>query len=219
MAELFKIHRYFFILTFLFLIAGALMLLWIPKGQIEIWINGYHNHFLDILFQGVTFLGDGIFSFLFVLFMFFRKIFWGIVSGCAILFTTVITQGLKHFVFADALRPYKFFESTLHLYYIDGLHINSFFSFPSGHTSGAFTIFFFLAMTTRKQYMDIFCFFISLLVGISRMYLLQHFFEDVYCGALIGIAGTFITVIYFMYFTELSSKPALDRPLFQKAGI
>lgn len=216
MSELFKIHRYFFALTLLYLIAGAFLILLIPKGQIEIYINNFHNTFLDYVFQGITFLGDGIFSVIFILLIFSRSIYLGIVAGSAMIITTIITQGLKHLVFADALRPYKFFEATLHLYYIEGLHINSYFSFPSGHTSGAFTVFFFFAMISRKPYVDIVCFIIAAMVGLSRMYLLQHFFIDTYFGALIGIVFTFLTYIYFQYFTSLELKPALNRPLFSK---
>jgi membrane-associated phospholipid phosphatase len=218
MSELFRTHKYFFVITIIYLLAGGLLILYVPKGQIEIFINAHHNAFYDYVFQGITFLGDGIFSVLIVLLIFTRSIYLGIVSASAILLTTIITQGLKRLVFADALRPYKFFDSALHLYYIDGLQINSYFSFPSGHTSGAFTLFFFIALISRKPYMDILCFFIAAMVGLSRMYLLQHFFIDTYFGALIGIVFTFLIFVFFEYGTSLRKKASLNRPLFRKNG-
>lgn len=217
MWELIRIHKYFFLLTIFYLTTGALLLYFIPKGQIEIFINHYHEAWLDYFFQGITFLGDGIFSTLIVIVLLFRNIYLGIVSASSIIFTTIVTQGLKRLVFADALRPYKFFESTLHLYYVKGIEIHSYFSFPSGHTSGAFTIFFILALISRKPFVDVLCFCIAALVGLSRMYLLQHFFIDTYFGALIGITGTLLLYCAFQYMTTWKSNPALNRPLLKQS--
>jgi membrane-associated phospholipid phosphatase len=35
-------------------------------------------------------------------------------------------------------------------------------------------------------------FFLALLAGISRMYLVQHFFEDIYAGAWLGTVLTWL---------------------------
>ena len=214
MFELFRIHKLFFFITLLYILVGAGLIFFIPKGQIEIFINNYHTSFYDYFFQAITFLGDGIFSAIVIVILFFRKIYYGILGTVSILLSTLVSQGLKHMVFADALRPFKFFEGTTQLYYIKDFQVHSYFSFPSGHTSGAFTIFFLIALITRKSYMDVLCFVLAAFVGLSRMYLLQHFFIDTYFGALIGILFTFFTFIYFHYYTSLKNNSSINRPLF-----
>ncbi len=60
-------------------------------------------------------------------------------------------------------------------------------SFPSGHTITAFAIFIILALIVKKNYLKVFFTTIAILAGFSRVYLSQHFLEDIFSGALIGI--------------------------------
>ena len=48
-----------FVIYYLFLGAGALLLLSTEKGEILLWINSRHNAFLDFFFKYWTHLGDG----------------------------------------------------------------------------------------------------------------------------------------------------------------
>ena len=52
-------------------------------------------------------------------------------------------------------------------------------------------------------------FLIALLVGYSRVYLSQHFFEDVYVGSIIGVSVTL--VVY--YLLSKMNKPWLEYSL------
>lgn len=217
MLELLKVHRYFFTIAIVYLLLGGLIIICIPKGQLELFINQYHNPALDAWFMMFTKLGEGWFSVLIVLILFFRKIYWGIACASCLILTTLITQALKHYVFAHLVRPFVFFRDIASPYYIEGLEIHSFNSFPSGHTSGAFTTFFFLALITRKKYWDIAFFVIAAMVGFSRIYLLQHFFIDTYFGSLIGIVFTFILYCYFEYYTSLKQKTSLNKALLFKS--
>ena len=61
-------------------------------------------------------------------------------------------------------------------------------SFPSGHTITAFAIFIILAMVVKKQYLKVLFTLTAILAGFSRVYLSQHFLEDIFLGALIGVA-------------------------------
>ena len=213
MLPLIKQHKIFFLLTFFYIVAGAWIITTVPKGKLELFINYHHHPWLDTLFQLVTHLGDGLVSVIFLVLIFFRNRYLGLVSTLCFIVTTIITQGLKRLVFEDIVRPRKFFEGTKDLYYIDGLDIHSNFSFPSGHTSGAFTVFFFLAFITRRNFTDLIFFALSFLVSLSRIYLMQHFFIDTYFGALIGIVFTFLIYCYFEMFTNLKNHPKFNRPL------
>ena len=118
-----------------------------------------------------------------------RRAAWGIpLLGVVV---TLVSWATKSFF--QHPRPYSFFEekgllSTLE--FIPGVRINKgLTSFPSGHTMAAFALFSFLTLCfPRKTWLSIVCFAAAMLVGVSRMYLVQHFFTDVYSGAVIGIS-------------------------------
>ena len=67
-------------------------------------------------------------------------------------------------------------------------------SFPSGHTTGAFSLMCFLSFMLPARYRPwgIVLFFIALMVAYSRLYLAAHFYEDAYVGSIIGGFGTLI---------------------------
>ncbi|HEX8547266.1 MAG TPA: phosphatase PAP2 family protein [Cytophagaceae bacterium] len=212
MVKSLKNAKYFLLLSAIYLIVGFIILSIIEKGELEILLNQHHNPFLDVFFRTATFMGEGIFETIIILFLFFIKRYYGIVAGTSLILTTIVTQSLKRLVFADTLRPKAFFEGLKDLYYIEGLEIHSHFSFPSGHTSGAFTIFLVLALITRNPLSGILFFILAFLTGISRMYLLQHFFIDTYFGTLIAIVLTLI--IFFLFEkSSLSKREDLQRPV------
>lgn len=92
--------------------------------------------------------------------------------------TTVFTQALKTTVKRD--RPYLTYTDI----YPD--EIKNSYSFPSNHTSLAFSTATSLALTTRKWYITVPAFAWAAGVGYSRMYLGQHYPSDVFAGALVG---------------------------------
>lgn len=61
------------------------------------------------------------------------------------------------------------------------------FSFPSGHTSGAVSIYGTMMTTTKKRWIQIAFAVLILLVGFSRLYLGVHTPTDVLTGLLIGV--------------------------------
>jgi membrane-associated phospholipid phosphatase len=208
-------NKAFFICMSLYVITGFFILTLIPKGEVEKFINSYHNDFLDHFFLIITELGDGTVLSLVIFLLFFKKIYYGILSTACFLASTFVVQLTKRFAFPDSPRPLRFFEPTIHLHYVDGLEIHSYFSFPSGHTSGAFTIFCLLAIFIGKKHTDVVFFFLAFLVGFSRMYLLQHFFMDTYFGAIFGVATVCLIYYIFQFKTNLSTNSMLDRPIYK----
>jgi undecaprenyl-diphosphatase len=61
------------------------------------------------------------------------------------------------------------------------------FSFPSGHSSSAVTLYGSLASYTRKRIFLLLALILPLLVGISRVYVGVHYPTDVLCGWLLGL--------------------------------
>lgn len=103
--------------------------------------------------------------------------------------TTIVSFSSKSFFAHD--RPVAFFEKLGNLdsiNLIDGVYnIAGQTSFPSGHTMSGFALFGILALLLpKKNSTGFICFVIALLIGISRVYLVQHFLKDIYLGALMG---------------------------------
>jgi len=182
-----------FFIYYLFLLAGIFLLFLFEKGDILLWINKNHCTFQDWFFKYWTYLGDGLaFVVLIIFFISIRKYRAIKMIILAIISQTIVIQGLKRVIFSDAVRPKLFFENFSELHQVAGVDIHSYGSFPSGHTATAFTIAVILALIIRNKYTTALLMIAAILVGISRIYLLQHFFIDVYFGSLIGFLNGII---------------------------
>jgi len=204
-----------FYIYYLFLIMGVFIMLLTDKGDFLLWLNAHHNSSSDFFFKYWTHLGDGlIFAFLGILFL-LTSYYRTLVLIIAVISQTIVIQGLKRFVFGDIVRPELFFENFDALYHVPGVEIHSSNSFPSGHTATAFTVGVLLALMMRKKSFSSILIAMAILVGLSRVYLLQHFFIDIYFGSLIGfLIGIFAYTL--MESSSLSGKSSLKRGLLVK---
>lgn len=126
----------------------------------------------------------------------FVKYKFALFIGLSNLITSLSTQLLKNFIFPDIVRPKKFFEGMADLYFVPGVENYSYYTFPSGHTTVAFTLYFCLALIIENPLIKILLFILSLIVSFSRVYLSQHFFIDIYAGSIIGV--TISLLIYYL---------------------
>jgi membrane-associated phospholipid phosphatase len=118
--------------------------------------------------------------------------------------STLVVQGLKHLVFPLELRPYAFFKSMgFNWYLVPGVEMNEYFSFPSGHTAAAWFCFVWIALYVNKRWSGVLMAILACGVGISRVYLFQHFPVDVAAGAFIGIACS--SIIYYVYHEDITA--------------
>ena len=209
-------NRHFTIAMLVYILLGAVVVWQIPKGVLELKLNTLHQTFFDYLFLGFTYLGDGAALILILVVVLYKNIYKGIVGGTAFIVCTIITHGCKNFVFPEYDRPVRFFHDLKDLYYIQGLEIHSYHSFPSGHTSAAFCIFSFLAIVGTNKNWGAALWFMGFLVSVSRIYLMQHFFIDTYFGAIVGVASTVMVYILFEKYTTWNDK--WGRPLFSKGA-
>ena len=104
-----------------------------------------------------------------------------IVAGLAM--STVATEAIK--VIVKRPRPYQTYSDI----YPDQIDNGN--SFPSGHTSIAFSTATSLALIYKKWYVAVPAFAWASGVGYSRIYLGQHYPSDVVAGALVGAAGAY----------------------------
>jgi membrane-associated phospholipid phosphatase len=204
-----------FYIYYLFLLIGILILFLTQKGDFLIWLNANHNKAFDIFFRYWTHLGDGlVFAFLGIWFL-LTSYYRTLVLIAAVISQTIVIQGLKRFVFGDVVRPKLYFENFESFYQVPGVEIHSYNSFPSGHTATAFTVAVLLSLMIGKRNVTGILMTGAILVGISRVYILQHFFIDIYFGSIIGfLIG--VIVYLLMETSSLNQKDNLKRGLLTK---
>ena len=161
-------------------------------------LNNSHTPALDKLFRFVTFLGDGIwFAPLILLFLFIRYS-WSAVFALLGLTQLLVVQGMKRAIFGRTPRPAEYFKDSFELQLVEGVDIHHFYSFPSGHTATAFGISFMLVLLLKpRKGIAAGIFVMAAFIGISRIYLGQHFLEDVLSGAVLGTALSFVVWWFF----------------------
>ena len=176
---------------------GAVVILATEQKALHLWFNAWNHPVSDEFFKYATRLAEGLFAGSIALLVFFYKIRYGVVATISFAGAGLLAQLFKRTVFDGIKRPSKVFEGLTDLHFVDGVTLHGNFSFPSGHATEAFSIFFLLGFLSRNRAVEYFCFSMALLVAFSRVYLSQHFFEDIYAGSVLGTGFTFIVIALF----------------------
>lgn len=209
MHRLIRDNIYFYLPWLIWSIILMVCILIYDNQKFSLWINNRHTPAGDLFFKNFTLLGDGItvgiICFL-LLFIQFRAALLAIVVSVV---NMIITGFLKQqFGYP---RPAKFFEG-IDLNFVDGVDMYYHLSFPSGHTSAAFSIYLVLAILNSKKITGAFFFMVAFLVAVSRVYLLQHFVEDVLFGAFVGVSIATI-ISYYILKVPLNLGKGWDKSL------
>jgi len=145
--------------------------------QIVHWIQTFRNPVFDAFFLTINFLGEEEFYILCL-----PLLFWclhkalGMRLGAVLVFSTFINQSLKDFFAAPRPHQYPNVWSPLK---------TTGFGIPSGHSQGTATFWGYLA-TQLKSWWWALAIALPLFVGIGRMYLGDHFPQDVLLGWTLG---------------------------------
>ncbi|MHB8259334.1 MAG: phosphatase PAP2 family protein [Bacteroidia bacterium] len=216
MRNILRQNKIFIILHVLFLCFAFSVIIFTDKLRLHLFINDFVSSPFNDLFKYLTFVGDGIFTILVALIM----LFLNVQKSLAILLcygaSTGFTQGIKYYFFGDANRPSLTFE-MLHtpLKVVEGVDLNLHHSFPSGHATAAFSLFFCLSFFSKNNTVKVAYFMSALLAAFSRVYLSQHFFEDITVGSLIGVSFSFL-VCFILYETKIvQSINKLQKPIYK----
>ena len=211
LSSLVKANRSFFIGFFLFVIFCCYILLFYSKADGFYLFNPYHSYFFNIIFIFFTCLGDGFFCVAIGLLLFlFNKRFLGLMVLSSYAVSGIIAQVLKYYIIEA--RPAVFLKNTSYRYFIENVTLHNLHAFPSGHTASAFAMAAVLSFNAKdKKYAMLFL-AAAILVGYSRIYLGQHFMDDVLAGALIGFVSAILCWIFFerIFNRVLSSKRKIN---------
>ena len=193
----------FLIPTLILALSIALLLAIIPKGELHLLLCQPHTPFLDTIVPIFSDLVDWL-PYLVVVLLLFYRAGWATFLASNLLLSTLIVQPIKHLV--NAPRPLTWFaenmpEVTLPL--VEGVRMNHWLSFPSGHTTTFFVLFFSISIILcaenirRKNILSLLCFLLATFGAYTRIYLSQHFALDVFAGILIA-SFTTILLYYFL---------------------
>ncbi|MGO4291447.1 phosphatase PAP2 family protein [Chitinophaga sp. RAB17] len=172
-------------------------LLFTNRVDAYFFINGLHTPAGDFLFPYITELGSTSAAVLISLLLLLIRKRMGAVMATAYLFTATISFTIKALV--GFPRPHRYFTGRLHdIYFVPGVVVlDNFRSFPSGHSVCAFTAATVLAYYAKNRYLGLLYLVLAMLVAYSRMYMSQHFLEDVTAGSLVGV---FFTMVWLSFF-------------------
>jgi membrane-associated phospholipid phosphatase len=209
MRNLLKQNQIFLIAYLIILIAGLIPVMMYPRTDLHLFLNQFHAPYADLFFKYVTFLGSGITAFILCLILIFIRIRYSIVMFASWTGAGIVVQLLKHLIFPGFDRPVKVFETISGLHLVQGIEFHDHFSFPSGHAATALAIFGLLAMITTRKWLKMVFLLCAVIVSYSRVYLSQHFLEDILLGSAIGILAV---IIFYWYFHHLKMSRT-DHPV------
>ena len=187
---------------------GALFILFQDKLDFQKKINQLGNPVLDLVMRNLTYAGDGLFAVLVFIVLLFIRIKTALIALISFALTAGIVQLLKHTVFETMKRPYYFLQSDVNFRIIEDFTYHSSNSFPSGHSASIFAICTVIAYQYKsKLSMQLLLVVIAVLVALTRVYLCQHFLQDIIAGSLIGTLISYYTSLFLESRLNRFDKP------------
>ena len=225
MRTFFRNNAVFISLSLILLLVLGLALIYIPQGELHLLLCDRHTPARDIFYRYYTHVAEWFPYVVCVALLLFSRIGDGVFATSAMALSALSTLVLKHIF--NALRPVTWFEQFMpevQLPLVEGVKMNYWLSFPSGHTTSFFALAFVVCIlwtsrtsrtrlpsgTSLTRYSRIWSiigqvslFFLAALGGYSRIYLSQHFARDVFGGIIIGIG---ITLFCYVVLSRYEDK-------------
>lgn len=194
-----------------FLIAAAAIVLRGDKFVSHVALNAWHTPAMDRFFALFTHLADGLVptALAFVL-LFTRGWRAFLMMGLTCGISAIIAQVMKRGPFAHLDRPAMFRDQLQGLSWVEGIDLHAHNSFPSGHTTAAFGMCLALAVILARPRLAIPFALLAVLLGYARVYLSQHFLQDVAMGSAVGTL-TGAGVFWLVYLGPWSKRPWMDQ--------
>ena len=193
----------FLVPTLVLALVLGIALLIIPKAELHLALCQPHTTGLDTIVPIITNLVDWL-PYLCVILLLFYRVGWATFLASNLLLSTIIVQPIKHIVCAP--RPLTWFAENMPdvtLPLVEGVRMNHWLSFPSGHTTTFFVLFYSLSIilcaenVTGKMILSFLCFLCASFGAYTRIYLSQHFALDIFAGILIALFST-LSLYFFL---------------------
>ena len=193
----------FLVPTLVLALVLGIVLFLMPKAELHLALCQPHTRFLDALVPVFTDLVDWL-PYLCVVLLLFYRAGWATFLASNLLLSTLIVQPIKHIVHAP--RPLTWFAENMPdvtLPLVEGVRMNHWLSFPSGHTTTFFVLFYSLSIilcaenVKGKTILSFLCFLCASFGAYTRIYLSQHFALDIFAGILIALFST-LSLYFFL---------------------
>ena len=162
----------------------------LQTGEDLAFFNAWKGSWWDWFFIWSTRLGEEYLYILLTILFFFtrrRDSWWIPLVGILVTLVSALAKQYFREPRPGAYRDEVWFSEGVIL--VDGVEpLGGATSFPSGHTMSAFALGLFLVYLLRLRPMaaiGVFC--LAGLVGVSRVYLVMHFLDDVLLGSVMGV--------------------------------
>ena len=199
----------------LFFIVGLILFVTTKHGDVVLFINRYSREEWDSIVLFLTDFGLGSYVAIAMVLLLFLRVRYGLLGLINLGLVGIFTNVLKKMLFSDRIRPFNYFYYDDFHRFIYTAELNYHFSFPSGHTMTIFSALSLMAFFVGKRWAGIVFFIAALMIGFTRIYLLQHFFLDVYVGAVTGVFCTFLSVWLLTGPMRLQRFSWFDKPIYQ----
>ena len=176
-------------------------------------MNSFNHRYYDFFFLNINWIGDGWFYGFMIFLFIFIKYRWAIIAFCSFLCISLVIQCLKRVFFAEMLRPITTFDSSTSLYLLEDIAHHSYYSFPSGHSASAFSIMILLNLFIKNKKWGIIFSLLAVFAAYARVYLSQHFFEDIYAGSALGL---FLTILTYIFLNRKINEKWNEKFLFKR---
>ena len=192
------------------LVLGTTLLV-VPKAELHLALCQPHTLYLDTIVPIFTDLIDWL-PYLCVVLLLFYRAGWATFLASNLLLSTLIVQPIKHILCAP--RPLTWFAENMpdvSLPLVEGVRMNYWLSFPSGHTTTFFVLFFSLSIILYaenikgKNILSFLCFLCASFGAYTRIYLSQHFALDIFAGILIAVCSTLVLYFFLVKRTQNTS--------------
>lgn len=222
MKEFIRNNAVFIGLSLMLIAALGLALLWMPKGDLHLLLCDRHTPARDTFYRYYTQVAEWFPYVVCVALLLFSRIGDGVFATSALILSALTTQLFKHLI--NAPRPLTWFGVNMpdvQLPLVDGVRMNYWFSFPSGHTTSFFALFFVLCiivtnylasnsasdLTAKRSnsvsgLLQALLFVLATLGAYSRIYLSQHFAADIFAGVVVGLGITICCYVLFYRFED-----------------
>jgi len=198
-----------------FLVIGLLVLLFTEHGAVVLWVNRHSYELWDQVAAFLTNFGLGSYVAIVMALLLLIRIEYAVTGLLSLGFTGIFTGLFKKVLFNDHIRPLNYFYYDDFHRFIYAADLNYYFSFPSGHTMGIFSALSFLAFIIGRRWVGFLFFLFALTIGFTRIYLLQHFFLDVYCGSILGVLSTVLAIWIISYLLRLQRFSWFRKPIYR----
>jgi membrane-associated phospholipid phosphatase len=207
-----KTTLFFVVPFFVFLVLGGAGMLIFAKGSMVMALNSVSNEWLDDSSLFISTISHGSFLAVIALLLAFYKFRWSLLTMANLTWAAILTNLFKKVFFQLSSRPLHYFHYDDFPRFLYEAPLAYYYSFPSGHTMAVFAFCTMLTLLINRKSAGLILFVISFLGGLSRIYLLQHFFVDIWVGALLGVLVTVPTV-------WLDKKYALEERKFAERNV